>query len=177
VQRGPFYLERFADLFGKDDIKRLARPTIPVAEKIQIDLGNRILLVNAHKTAHTDNDVSVFDVEANILWAGDLLFHQRIPTLDGSVTGWLTVMDELAQLKPVLVVPGHGSVASLDAIASKQRHYLETMRNEIRAFVAKNGRLSEALDTVGADQQTKWLLFDEMHKGNVTRAFTELEWE
>jgi len=100
LQRGRFYLERYADLFSKSDSMDLVQPTVLVERQKVINLGKRELRLIAHKTAHTDNDLTVFDVESGVLWAGDLLFHQRIPSLDGSVTGWLDVMDELKQIAP-----------------------------------------------------------------------------
>lgn len=177
AQRGRFYIERFSALFSDTEELELVRPTLQVEKQELINLGNRELRLIAHKTAHTDNDLSVFDVESGVLWAGDLLFHDRIPSLDGSVSGWLDVMDELAQSVPDLVVPGHGSVGLWQDIAPKQRHYLQLLRSEIRDVISANGRLSKAIDVVGAGEQQKWLLFEEYHQGNVTKAFTELEWE
>ncbi len=177
AQRGQFYLDRFSVLFKDDNDMKLAMPTVHVEQQELINLGNRELRLVAHKTAHTDNDLTVFDVETGVLWAGDLLFHDRIPSLDGSIIGWLDVMDELAQSAPRLVVPGHGPVGRWDDIAPEQRHYLETLRNELRDVISANGRLTQAVDTVGSTERQKWLLFDDYHQGNVTRAFTELEWE
>lgn len=177
TQRGQFYLERYANLFANEDVGRLVSPTDHVEEQTVIDLGRRVLRLNAHQTAHTDNDLTVFDVTSGVLWTGDLLFHERLPSLDGSVTGWLSVMDELAAMTPVLVVPGHGPVGTWEAIAPKQRQYLLSLRDEIRALISANGRLSEAVERVGKQEQKNWQLFNELHRGNVTRAFTELEWE
>lgn len=177
LQRGQFYLERYADLFSKSDALHLVRPTVQVEQQKRINLGRRELRLTAHKTAHTDNDLTVFDVESRVLWTGDLLFHERIPSLDGSVTGWLDVMDELARIASVVVVPGHGPVGRWQDLAPKQRRYLEVLRNQLRDVIAANGRLVEAVETVGVRERDNWLLFDDFHQGNITRAFTELEWE
>ncbi len=177
AQRGRFYIERFSALFSDTEEIELVRPTVQVEAQELINLGGRELRLIAHKTAHTDNDLSVFDVESGVLWAGDLLFHDRIPSLDGSVSGWLDVMDELAQSAPEVVVPGHGPVGLWEDIAPKQRQYLQVLQSEIRDVISANGRLSQAIDDIGADEREKWLLFDDYHQGNVTKAFTELEWE
>lgn len=177
AQRGQFYLQRFDALKRENEAIQLVKPNIKVDERLSIDLGNRVLELTAHKTAHTDNDLTVFDVETRILWAGDLLFHQRIPVLDGSVTGWLEVMDELEIMAPVKVIPGHGPVGLWKDIAPKQRRYLEAVRQGVREIISKNGRLSQAIEFVGINERDDWLLFTEAHPGNVTRAFKELEWE
>lgn len=178
AQRGQFYLDRYAaQLFDKDDSNTLATPTLLVENQTTLNLGGRELLLTAHQTAHTDNDLSILDIKTGTLWTGDLLFHDRIPSLDGSITGWLAVMDELNDLHPTLVVPGHGSVSTWESIAPKQKQYLEVIRDEIRLIIAKNGRLSDAVDLVGLSEQQKWQLFSAFHAGNITKAFTELEWE
>jgi len=168
AQRGQFYLERYASLFTDADAMKLVQPTVQVEQQKLINLGSRELRLMAHKTAHTDNDLSVFDVESGVLWTGDLLFHQRIPSLDGSVNGWLDVMDELAQIAPDI---------RWEDIAPKQRQYLEVLQSELREVIAANGRLTQAVDTVGISERDNWMLFEEYHHGNITRAFTELEWE
>lgn len=177
TQRGQFYLERFADLFAKGDSKVLAKPSVLVDTQATIDLGGRMLQLTAHRTAHTDNDLTLFEVDTGMLWAGDLLFHERTPSLDGSLTGWLEVMRELEALSPQLVVPGHGPVSTWEKIAPAQQRYLKVLLNEVRGIIAANGRLAEAVDSVGVQERKNWALFDDVHKGNVTRAFKDLEWE
>jgi len=177
VQRGQFYLERYAAIFPGGQRIKLVQPTLQVELQEQINLGGRELRLTAHRTAHTDNDLSVYDVESRVLWTGDLLFNDRLPSIDGSVNGWLDVMDELGQMAPDLVIPGHGPIGRWDAIAPKQRRYLEVVRNELRDIIKNNGRIAQAVDAVGTNERDKWLLFDDVHQGNITRAFTELEWE
>jgi len=177
LQRGQFYLDRYTNMFAKTDVMKLVQPSVHVEQQELINLGSRALRLTAHKTAHSDNDLSVFDVESGVLWAGDLLFHERVPSLDGSVNGWLAVMDELGQFAPSLVIPGHGPIDRLENIAPKQRRYLEALRNQLREVIKENGRLAEAVETVGVNEHDNWLMFDDFHRGNVTKAFTELEWE
>lgn len=177
VQRGDFYRQRYAGLFGDSDTPLTLRPTLEVDGLLRIDLGGRLLEVRAHRSAHTDNDLSIFDTRSGVLWASDLLFSERIPSLDGSLRGWLEVMDELANLPSTLVVPGHGRPGPWKTISEPQQRYLNALLRETRNFVARNRRLSEAVDTVAAAEAEKWLLAEIHHPGNVARAYAELEWE
>ena len=175
TQRGEFYRNRFASQLG--DATLSLEPNLPVADELEIDLGGRRLRVRAHATAHSDNDLSVFDDATRTLWASDLVFAQRIPALDGSLTGWLEVMDELAAMDSALVIPGHGEPAPWPVISRDQYRYLGVLLRETRRIVAANGRLAEAVESVGAGERDKWILFELHHAGNVSRAYTELEWE
>ncbi len=66
--------------------------------------------------AHTDCDLTVLDEATGVLFAGDLVFLEHVPVLDGSLTGWLSVLQRLPQLQARIVVPGHGDVSDLSAI-------------------------------------------------------------
>jgi hypothetical protein len=55
--------------------------------------------------------------------------------------------------------------------------YLVSLRNEIRRIILKGGFLEDALVSAGDGEKERWLLFDQNHRRNVSRAFAELEWE
>ena len=177
TQRGNFYLDRYKPLFAESDQPLALQPTVTVTDELRIELGGRTLLLRAHETAHTDHDLSVFDISTRTLWASDLIFAQRIPSLDGSLTGWLKVMDDLAGLQADLVIPGHGLPGPWPTVVPPQRRYLTRLLRETRLFIAQNKRLADAIESVAVAERGHWRLFSDHHPGNVTRAFTELEWE
>lgn len=177
AQRGNFYREGYSALFAEGELQTSLLPNLVVADELRLDIGGRSLLVRAHRTAHTDNDLSIFDSTTRTLWASDLIFSQRIPSLDGSLSGWLKVMEDLATPQAVLVIPGHGRPGSWSTITQPQKRYLTELLRETRHFIAQNKRLSDAVDIIAAGERKNWLLFDVHHRGNVTKAYTELEWE
>ena len=143
-----------------------------------IDLGGRSLTLTPRPTAHTDNDLTVFDSTTGTLIAGDLLFAEHVPTIDGSIKGWLALIDVLAQEKAQRVVPGHGPTSMLwpDALKPMQK-YLQTVATDVRATIKAGATMSEAVKTAGQSERSNWRLFDDHHARNVTAAFAELEWE
>ena len=179
VARGGFYIERLTEtLGGLAEGTVVVPPTRLVTDRLEIDLGGRVLRVEAWPTAHTDNDLTVLDLASGTLWASDLLFMERTPVMDGSLNGWLEVMAAMAEIPAERVVPGHGPTAAPwpDALAA-QRRYLTLLRDEIRAIIAANGTMEQAVETVALDERANWVLFDDYNPRNVVASFAELEWE
>jgi quinoprotein relay system zinc metallohydrolase 2 len=177
--RGQFYLSSFRRTLGDEliDEVRLIPPTQLVGDDLSLDLGGRDLLLRAWPVAHTDSDLTVFDRRTNTLFAGDLLFLGHVPVIDGSLRGWLKVMDQLASLPAQRVIPGHGDVSAWPAALSDQRRYLETMVRDVRTLIADGRPISVAAETAASSERGRWKLFDEYNARNATAAFSEFEWE
>jgi len=178
--RGAFYIQSFRRQLG-DDLMRgveIIPPTLLVTDRMELDLGNRKLELRAWQPAHTDNDLTVIDATSGILFAGDLVFLEHLPTLDGSLLGWIRQLDELAAIPAAGVVPGHGPSPSTwpDAI-TPERSYFDALAKDLRASIKAGIPLAEAAKTAGQSERTKWKLFDEYNERNATTAYAELEWE
>jgi glyoxylase-like metal-dependent hydrolase (beta-lactamase superfamily II) len=137
-----------------------------------------VLELRAWQPAHTDNDLTVLDRASRTLFAGDLVFLGSLPTLDGSLLGWLRQMDELAATDAARVVPGHGPVpADWPGALEPERRYFEVLARDLRKAIADGVPLAEAVRTAGLGERSKWKLFDDYNERNATAAFAELEWE
>jgi quinoprotein relay system zinc metallohydrolase 2 len=175
---GPFYIKAFRREMktALDDVK-IVPPTLIVGEEVRLDLGHRSLIVKAWPTSHTDNDLTVFDPTSGVLFAGDLLFVQHVPVLDGSVRGWLKTIEDLARIPATSVVPGHGGVSDWPDALAAERTYLQRLESDCRDLIKRGIPLAQAADIAGTSQKSNWELFDEYNKRNATAAYSELEWE
>ena len=180
AMRGPFYLDAYRRSMGGElmaDVK-IIPPTQLVAAEVKLDLGGRRLAIRAWPTAHTDNDVTVLDEESGTLFAGDLVVTKHVPVLDGSILGWLAVMDELGQIPAKHVLPGHGPpVDDWQAALANQRRYLERLTNDVRGMISRGATLAVAARSAGLAEKDRWSLFEDYNGRNATAAFAELEWE
>lgn len=176
--RGEFYRKRLADILGEDRAGRVVYPTLEVKDAAEIDLGDRTLRLTAHGTAHTNCDLSMRDSASGLLFPADLLFVGRIPSLDGSLLGWLKEIERLKGMGASAAVPGHGPtrVALAPALADLAR-YLSALRDETRKAVAADTPIERAVQSVAQGEKDKWALFDTYNGRNVTQAYQELEWE
>lgn len=177
--RGQFYLDAFRRIMGDDLIGevRIISPTILVDGERELDLGGRKLRLRAWPTAHSDSDLTVIDEQTGTLFAGDLVFLAHVPVLDGSIRGWLAVIDQLGAVPVRRVVPGHGIVSVWPAAVADERRYLEKLVADVRGLISGGKPITAAADNAAASERSRWDLFDEYNARNATAAFSEIEWE
>ena len=102
-----------------------------------LDLGGRVVQLLTWGLAHTRGDQVAFLPEERILFTGDLVeerffpIYPYFPPDDAEVDGsaWIEVLRRLEELRPEIVVPGHGTVGDAGLIATA-RAYHEHLREE-----------------------------------------------
>lgn len=179
-ERTEAYLEAAKEQIGAAAFSgtEVVLPTLAVDTTATIDLGGRTLTLTARPTAHTNNDLTVQDSASGTLFLGDLVFVEHLPTLDGSLRGWLKLLEALTKEPAARAVPGHGP-PSMDwpAAAADVARYLTTLAADVRKAIAAGQTMSAAMETAAQGEKDKWKLFAENNARNVSAAFAELEWE
>jgi len=110
--------------------------------------GQTLEIVHA-PAAHTDGDLIVRFVDADILQTGDTFFHGFYPDIDfehgGSIDGMIAFYDTLYRLcgPHTRVIPGHGAVANREDIRQYQT-MLREVRNRVAAAIGR-GMSEQAL--------------------------------
>ncbi len=178
--RGAHYLRANREIMGAKSLAgtKIVPPGKTVTDRLTLDLGGRTIEIAAWPAAHTDHDLTVFDMSTATLFLGDLLFVGHIPVLDGSLAGWFEVLKRLKATKARRVVPGHGPASvPWPAALGPQLRYLTTLAKDIRAAIRDGETISATVPKAAASEKNKWQLFDEFNARNVTGAYAELEWE
>lgn len=173
------YTKLNARLLGADaQASVLVKPTLSVKTTLELDLGDRKLELTAHPVAHTNTDVSVMESKASTLFAGDLLFIDRTPVLEGDIKGLIAEIEKLKSSPAKQVVPGHGPVTKnwVEAL-NKAQHYLTVLLMDIRTSIKKGESMESTMNTAAASEKDKWLLFDIANRRNVNTIYPALEWE
>ena len=173
------YLRNLAKQLGEGaDKSALIAPTRTVPDHLTLDLGDRKLELAAWTSAHTDNDLTVFDSATGTLWSGDLLFIERTPAVDGDVKGWLAVIEQLKKLPAAMIIPGHGPVTrDKNRALDREAAYLAILLRDVRASIWRGDDMTTAMTTAAATERTRWQLFDAVNRRNVNVLFPLLEWE
>ncbi len=181
AKRGAYYLQSYRAQLGDAAIAevRIIPPTLLVDTETELDLGDRRLrLIAWTPAAHTDCDLTVLDETSGVLYAGDLVFLRHVPVVDGSLTGWLSLLPRLRELPAQIVVPGHGdTVAAWPAALDDERRYLSVLAQDARRLIAAGTGLAQAVPQIAKSERSRWQLFDDYNPRNATEAFGELEWQ
>lgn len=125
----------------------LVPPVVPdhlITGPVEIDLGDRRVLLTHPGRGHTDHDVVVWSPDSGVLFAGDLVEQGADPDFtDAYPLDWPTAVTELCRLGPRIVVPGHGDPVDPEFMAA-QRDELTVLADLCRRVVVGE------LDTPGA---------------------------
>lgn len=98
-------------------------------------------------SGHTDGDAIVFFPKSNVVHMGDDFVTYGFPFVDinagGSASGMIAALEGAMAKLPhdVKVIPGHGSVSTLDDV----RRFIEMVR-QTRAAVEKGVKAGKSLD-------------------------------
>jgi glyoxylase-like metal-dependent hydrolase (beta-lactamase superfamily II) len=135
-----------------------ALPSTVFKEEYTLHVNGSTLKMKHYLPAHTDSDIDVHFVEADILHTGDTFWNRNYPFIDystgGSIDGQIRAAE--ANLSKVtektLVIPGHGEVGSkADLILF--RDVLAGIRDKV-ATLKKQGRSLEEIVAAKPSAQT-----------------------
>jgi len=118
-----------------------ALPSVTVLQEIRIHWNDEILRLMHIPNAHTDGDIFVQFVKANVIHTGDFFFNGFYPFIDagsgGSINGMVAAVDSLLEIvdDETIIIPGHGPLA--------RRQELQQYRDML-TLVA--GRIAKLLD-------------------------------
>ena len=144
----------------------------------EIDLGDRVLKLEAYPVAHTNTDLTVHDIKTDTLWTGDLVFIERVPVIDGNIQGFISALEKLKKRNHKMIVPGHGKPTKDSMLAIKNvQKYLEILRDEIKEAIESGLGLQESIKTLGLSESKKWELFDVQNARNINMVYPMMEWE
>ena len=158
-------------------------PTLPdrfvEGTDIRLELGGTVFELRHRGGAHTPGDMMVWLPATRVLFTGDVVYVQRmLGVLPVSNTRrWLDTFAVIEELAPARLVPGHGKVTDVATARADTRAYLEALRAHMKKAVDDGTDLSAAIKSFDAAPFMRLLNSAELHPGNASRTYLELERE
>ncbi|HBS49460.1 MAG TPA: MBL fold metallo-hydrolase [Rhodobacteraceae bacterium] len=158
---------------------RIEHANLTFEDRHAIELGGVMIEVLHLGPAHDPGDIQVWIPEWEIMIAGDIAFHERMPPIfEHTCTScWLETWEEkLEPIAPTYVIPGHGHPTNMAQVRRYTRDYLVDLRAKIGAHIDEGGDLASAYYV----DQSNWAhldTFEELATRNAGRVFEEMEWE
>jgi glyoxylase-like metal-dependent hydrolase (beta-lactamase superfamily II) len=115
-----------------------AIPVVTVNNGVKFHVGGQTVEIIHVPPAHTNGDLIVHFIEADVIQTGDTFFHGFYPDIDqphgGTIDGMIALYDTLYKMSGpnTKIIPGHGPVANREDV----REY-QGMLREVRKRVAK----------------------------------------
>lgn len=157
----PQFKGRFADL-------ELLIP-VPLPHDMTPPQGAQLLSFTA---AHTPADIAVWFPQTRVLITGDICFNGVVPlAVNGLISGWIEALATLLALEPAVVVPGHGSIGTLEDLRTL-RDYFTAIQQRGREAVQENLPLQDALVQFDPGPLAGWIE-PERHAINLERVMQE----
>jgi glyoxylase-like metal-dependent hydrolase (beta-lactamase superfamily II) len=158
-------------------------PTLPTrwidGNDVRLELGGVAFELKHRGGAHTPGDMMVWLPDRGVLFAGDVVYVERMLGVIAvsNTRRWLETFAVIEQLKPRIIVPGHGAVTDLATARADSRAYLEALRTHMKKAVDDGTDISAAIRSFDAQPFMRLLNAAELHPGNASRTYLELERE
>ncbi len=142
-------------LVEENESLSLRLPDLELIDPITLEGSRYRVRITPTETGHSQGDVYLEVLDEAILFTGDLLFKDTHPFLgEGDLDSWLQLLDEMKATQPKILVPGHGPVADVQAIA-ELKEYIEELDAEVDRILA--GDLSlEVAQSQMPDRYQSW---------------------
>ena len=124
-------------------------PTLPTRfikeSDARLELGGVVFELKHRGGGHTPGDWLVWLPQKNVLFSGDVVYVDRVLGLHpvSRTKTWLASFTVIDELKPKIIVPGHGQVTHLATAQAQTRDLLQALRAHMAKAV-------EAGEDIGA---------------------------
>jgi glyoxylase-like metal-dependent hydrolase (beta-lactamase superfamily II) len=169
-------------LVGKDG---LAGTTAHNADEtfessLDLELGGMALRLVHPGRAHTPGDTFVWLPAQKIVFAGDIVFTNRmlgiLPSPLSTSSDWVKAFDAVAALAPGTVVPGHGRPATLAQAKADTRDYLAHLRTGVKRVLDAKGDMNAAAK-IDQSAFSRLTGADQLAGRNAQAVFVEMEFD
>ena len=133
--------------FNKDNINfsNISEEKISfLDDSIELNLGNRIVLVKNLGQAHTKGDLIAYDYNTKTYITGDIIFIGRAAAFsDANIPKWIEVLKNKLDLSWYHLIPGHGGVIKNKLALNDTKNWLHFLDYSIKQAISEGDMISE----------------------------------
>lgn len=174
LKKGAVFRALFSDKLNVAEAMkdvRFAMPDVVYDTEAEIDLGGRVVKLNAYGAAHTLGDQVVSVPGQGVVILGDMLETRSFPIMpwfpeladtDVDPLNWREIFRKVAATNPRVVIPGHGRIGTAADLDAAARH-MDVAREEVSRRCAAGNALADIqkeLTPVLEAQHPDWDLKD-----------------
>jgi len=116
------------------------------------------------------------DKTSGVVFAGGLVFAQRIPTTPHAQVGpWLQSLQAFAALPTKTLVPSHGPVRDDTSAVGETQRYLQWIDGRFRQLAEQGAEMNEVLRTEVPAEFRGWAAFGTEYTRNVAHLYPRYE--
>ena len=121
---------------------------------------------------HTGSDLVLVDRRSGVVFAGGLVFTDRVPTTPHArVSEWLHSLQQFDALQAATVVPSHGPVHSDGRGAAQTRRYLQWLDWQFTEWAQQGLDMNDVLRARVPDEFRRLAAFDTEYLRNVAHLY------
>lgn len=143
-----------------------------------LQVGNKALNLVHLNGAHTPGDAFVWDKSTSTVFAGDIIYTERILGVSevSNTLSWVETFNAITGLSPQNIVPGHGNPSDMITAKHDTLDYLNNLRFRMADYIEGGG---DMIGSVDIDQSDFAYLknFETLSKRNAQETFSQMEWE
>jgi cyclase len=121
-QEGTVWIERFKRMTdGATGDSAVLGPTTLVSAPTRRRFADVEVEIMPSGNSHSPGDLLLWLPQQRVLIAGDVVYSDRMPsTNEADVQQWRKMLTELIELRPAVIVPGHGEVTDIEGLVRLQ---------------------------------------------------------
>jgi len=151
---------------------RLLTPDITFEQEAQLDLGGVTARLLWFGGAHTKGDELTFVEPDRTLVSGDVVQNQVVPGIfrdGGTPSSWLAVLDKVAALNPLHVLPDHSAPGDGSMVAL-EKQFISDLRRSALDLKQKGIAVEDAGKRLEAEFKTKYPAWPGMNVAGFVRS-------
>lgn len=153
---GEFLFETMGRKFDFSGVDHVTLPNRTFDGRLDLSVGGKAVELIDLGPAHTGSDVIVWVPGDRAVFTGDLLFNEGHPIMwAGPIENWIAACQHIIDLDPAVVVPGHGPITDVAAVAA-MKLYFEYVRDEARKRFEAGIGFAEAARDINMTEYRGW---------------------